>query len=287
MRAVVVGSRGQLGSAMTHLAPTGAHVLGLSRADYDLATLTESDLTSLTTRFAGADVVINTSSYTAVDAAETDEEVAYAVNARAPELLAAAAREVGAHFVHISTDYVFGAGVPRRPLQIDDPKHPNTVYGASKLAGERAVLDAHPDAAIVRTAWLFTGDLQPHPDFVSTMLRLAREGVNPKVVNDQWGNPTCARDLATGLWALAYRRLSGTFHGASDSPTTWFEVARETFEACGADPERVQPCTTAEFPRPAARPEWSVLDTSTWHDADLPAFPEWRTAVRAAVSTKL
>lgn len=236
----------------------------------------------------GADVIINAAAYTNVDLAESEPEQAHLLNADAPGQLAHIAADLGAHFIHISTDYVFGAGAPRRPLHVDDPKHPNTVYGQTKLAGEQAVLAAHPSAAVVRTAWLFSGDLQPNKDFVSTMLRLAREGEGPvNVVNDQWGNPTCTVDLATGLWAIAQRGISGVLHGVGAEYCTWFDLAQETFAACGADPKRVSPCTTADFPRPAPRPEWSVLDVSTWLAADLPPFPEWRTAVRRAVSTKL
>lgn len=280
MRVVVVGGKGQLGHALTHSAPSGVSVIGLSRAEFDVVA---PDVEKL----AGADVVINAAAYTNVDAAETDAQRAWAVNATGAGEVATAAASVGAHLIHISTDYVFGEGAPRRPLLIDDPKNPNTVYGRSKLAGEDAVMVACPSATVVRTAWLFSGDAQPHKDFVSTMLRLARGDGPVRVVNDQWGSPTCALDLAAGLWQVAQDRVEGVLHGVGTGEATWFDLARETFAACGADPERVSPCTTADFPRPAPRPSWSVLDTSTWLAADLVPLPEWRTAVRRVVSTKL
>lgn len=284
MRVAIVGSRGQLGTALLASAPENVEVRGLSRDELDV---TVANATQLDSAIAGCDVVINASAYTNVDAAETDRETAFAVNAEGPGRLAEACQRKGAHFIHVSTDYVFGSSAPRRPLQIDDEKAPDTVYGQSKLAGEQAVLAAHAKPAIVRTAWLFTGDLQPHKDFVSTMLRLARQGTAARVVDDQRGNPTSAVDLAQGLWQVAARRVSGIYHGVGAGDATWFELARETYVACGADPALVTPCTTADFPRPAPRPAWSVLDTSSWLSADLPPFPEWRTSVRRAVSTKL
>lgn len=281
MRVVVVGGSGQLGQALLQTAPKGVNVQGFSRGEFDLTAM-EID------KLAGADIIINAAAYTNVDAAETDPEQAHLINAVAPGRLAEAAAGLGAHLIHISTDYVFGAGVPRRPLLADDPKHPNTVYGRTKLAGEQAVLSACPDASVVRTAWLFTGDLSPHKDFVSTMLRLAREGHGQvRVVDDQTGNPTCAVDLARGLWQLAQRPASGVLHGVGTGHCTWFELAKETFALCGADPDRVEPCTTADFPRPAPRPAWSVLDTSTWLAAGLTPLPGWPTALRSAISTKL
>ncbi|QGU02699.1 dTDP-4-dehydrorhamnose reductase [Corynebacterium kalinowskii] len=281
MRVIVVGGSGQLGQALLRTAPEGVSVLGLSRGEFDL---TAMDVEKL----AGADVIINAAAYTDVDGAEANPELAHEVNAVAPGKLAEVATAQSSHLIHISTDYVFGGDAPRRPLLVDDLKRPNTVYGRTKLAGEQSVFAACPDAAVVRTAWLFTGDLLPHKDFVSTMLRLAREGNGPiNVVNDQWGNPTCAIDLAGSLWRIAERRIPGVFHGVGSGYCTWFDLARETFAVCGADPERVNPCSTSEFPRPAPRPAWSVLDASTWLAADLPALPEWRSALRGAVSTKL
>lgn len=280
MRVVVVGGEGQLGQALLKVAPKDIDVRGLSRAECDVTAPAVDKL-------ADADVIINTAAFTNVDGAEAAPDAARAINAVGAGALAEVANKVGAHFIHISTDYVFGEGVEQRPLLVDDPKEPNTVYGKTKLEGELAVLSVCSSAAIVRTAWLFSGDLLPHKDFVSTMLRLARGSDPVRVVNDQWGSPTNAFDLAAGLWEVAQRRVGGVLHGVGAGQATWYDLAREVFEVCGADPERVSPCTTEEFPRPAPRPHWSVLDTSSWLAADLSPLPEWRTAVRRSVSTKL
>ncbi|MEJ6013578.1 dTDP-4-dehydrorhamnose reductase [Corynebacterium sp. H127] len=280
MRVAVVGGNGQLGQALVSTAPAGVEVTALSRPYFDV---TEIDVDKL----AGSDVIINTAAYTNVDAAESDEATAHAVNALAPGELARVADRLNARFIHVSTDYVFGAGCLQRPLHVNDPKNPDTVYGRTKLAGEQAVLAALPSATIVRTAWLFTGDLQPHKDFVSTMLALARAAQPANVVADQMGSPTCALDLAEGLWQIAEREVEGVLHGVGAGQASWFELAREVYALAGAKPTLVQPCTTAQFPRPARRPEWSVLSTESWRAAELTPLPEWRTALRNSVSITL
>lgn len=283
MRAIVVGASGQLGTALLAAVPQGVEAVGLTRAEFDVTRVREEGVAKLR----GAEVIINCAAYTNVDAAEIDEAAAVALNAQAPAGLAEIARTLGAHFVHLSTDYVFGQGAPRRPLLVDDPKHPNSVYGRTKLAGERAVLAACPGAAILRTAWLFSGDTQPHRDFVSTMAGFAREGRAVNVVADQWGSPTFVGDLARGVWSVATDRISGVRHAVGVGAATWCDVAKQVYDECGADPALVTPCSTEEFPRPAPRPEWSVLDRTSWTDSNLPAFSEWRTAVRQSLSTKV
>ncbi len=236
----------------------------------------------------GPAVLVNASAYTAVDRAETDDEAAaaaWAVNAEAPGLLAAACAEVGAVMVHVSTDYVLGPlpGGERRPLEPDDPSAPAGVYARSKLAGEERVRAALPGAHhVVRTAWLYgaTG-----PNFVRTMARLARERDTLDVVDDQHGSPTWTADLADGLVALARSSAPpGTRHAAGGGATTWCGFARAVFAELGADPERVRPCDTASFPRPAPRPAWSVLSDASWRAAGLAPLPAWRDALRAAVA---
>ena len=227
-------------------------------------------------------VVVNAAAYTAVDAAETDEERAAVVNATGPGVLAAVCADKGAHLVHVSTDYVF-AGDAVEPYRVDAPTAPRTAYGRTKLAGERAVLQRLPSAHVVRTAWVYTGDGN---DFVATMRRLEGERDTVRVVDDQRGCPTYARDLADGLLELAAhadRLPGGILHATNAGEATWFDLAQAVFEEIGADPGRVQPCDSDEFVRPAVRPAYSVLDGSAWIAAGLTPLRPWREALHAAI----
>jgi dTDP-4-dehydrorhamnose reductase len=193
--------------------------------------------------------------------------------------VAAAAAEAGAHVVHVSTDYVF-AGDATQPYAEDAPTGPRTAYGRSKLAGERAVAAAAPDAhAIVRTAWLFG----PHgPNFVDTMLRLGSERTELNVVDDQLGCPTYAGHFAHALVQIAAARTQGVLHVAGGGACTWYELARATFARAGLG-VTVHPCTTADFPRPAPRPAYSVLG-STRRDA--PVLPPWQDGLAAHLNAR-
>ena len=227
-------------------------------------------------------VVINAAAYTAVDAAETDEDRAYAVNATAPGLLADACGQVGARLVHVSTDYVFpgtvSPGIATTPYDVDSPTGPTSAYGRTKLAGELAVRALLPDDSyVVRTAWVYGATGQ---NFVKTMTRLAGERDTLDVVDDQRGSPTWSRDLAAGLLAVVRQRPApGTYHCTNRGKTTWCGLARAVFEELGLDPNRVQPTTTDAFPRPAPRPAYSVLSSRTWDKAGLPPLPDWRAAL--------
>lgn len=233
-------------------------------------------------------VVVNAAAYTAVDDAERDGAArAHAVNAEGPANLARACAAHRAHLIQVSTDYVF-AGESAGPNRTDDPTVPRTVYGRTKLAGERAVLDSvssmGTSAHVVRTAWLYGAHGR---NFVRTMAALARGRETVRVVDDQHGNPTWAADLAAGLIALALgadRVPMGVLHCVNAAATTWSGLARAVFTEVGADPDRVVPCCTAEFPRPAQRPANSVLDTAGWAAAGLPELRHWRHALRAAAA---
>jgi dTDP-4-dehydrorhamnose reductase len=224
-------------------------------------------------------VVINAAAYTAVDDAEADPDAADAGNAAGPTHLAQAAARLGLGLIQVSTDYVF-PGDATSPYQVDDPTGPHSVYGSSKLAGEQAVLEAHPDAHVVRTAWVWgaTGG-----NFVKTMAKLEAARPELKVVDDQRGTPTYAADLAAGLLELAVADVpGGVLHLTNAGETTWFGFARAIFAELGADPERVQPTTTAEFPRPAPRPAYSVLSPDAWTAAGLTPLRDWQAALAAA-----
>ncbi len=227
-------------------------------------------------------VVVNAAAYTAVDAAETDEDTAYAVNATAPALLAQACAANGAQLVHVSTDYVFpGDRDDGPPYDVDDETGPKGAYGRTKLAGELAVRELLPDASwVVRTAWVYgvTGG-----NFVKTMARLEQEKATVSVVDDQRGSPTWSRDLARALWALAREDApAGTYHCTNRGETTWHGFTQAIFEELGADPARVLPTTTDAFPRPAPRPAYSVLSPRAWDQAGLPQMPGWREGLREA-----
>ncbi len=298
----IVGAGGQLGAALLDSAHRPPHVRALTSRDIDI-----SDAASVGRALADldvGDVVVNCAAYTNVDAAESDRERAAAVNASGPANLATQTAGTGAWLIHISTDYVFGgaaAGSPRegetRPaprttpyeaIMIDDGPAPETVYGATKLEGERAARAADPTATIVRTAWVYTGG-RDSPDFVGTMRRLEATRDAITVVDDQTGSPTYARDLADGLWELAARvgddAVTGAvLHATNTGAATWFDVAQAVFAEVGADPARVSPVTTDEFPRPAPRPAYSVLDASSWAGAGLTPLRGWRDALAAAIS---
>ncbi len=276
-RLVVTGAGGQLGRALLLLAP-GARGFGRSELD-----ITDSDAVRRVLN--PGDVVLNCAAYTAVDQAETEVRAAFAVNATGPAVLAAACVETGARLITVSTDYVF-PGNSQQPYEPGDPTGPATVYGRSKLAGEQAVLELAPDAHIVRTAWVYTGR---GTDFVATMRRLERERDSVNVVADQIGSPTYAPDLAAGLLELAARApLPGAaariLHATNAGQVSWFELARAVFAGVGADPTRVHPCTTADFPRPAPRPAYSVLSGAAWAAAGLTPLRDWDVALADALA---
>ena len=267
---LVVGGRGQLGREVVDTA-TCSGIGPVVAAALPLLDITDgasvrAGLASWLARVRAEGmrpVVVNTAAYTAVDAAETDAERAYVINAHGPAVLAEACAEHGVHLVHLSTDYVF-AGDVATPYRPDDETAPRTVYGRSKLAGEQAVLAAGTPAHVVRTAWLYG---RHGSNFARTIARLERFHETVDVVDDQRGSPTWAGDLAAGLVGLAAaadRVPPGVLHCVNSGETTWYGFAQAVFSELGADPRRVRPTTTEHFPRPAPRPANSVLDTACW-----------------------
>ncbi|GAA4473145.1 dTDP-4-dehydrorhamnose reductase [Rhodococcus olei] len=274
---LVTGAGGQLGTQLTRRAADGLPVRGLTSADLDI-----TDPDAVRDAVEPGAVVLNCAAYTAVDAAETDEAAATAGNVTGPRILAEATARAGARLVHVSTDYVF-AGDASAPYDVDAPTGPRTVYGRTKLAGERAVLAADPSAVVVRTAWVYTGT---GSDFVATMLRLERDRDTVDVVDDQVGSPTYAGDLADALLELATRpRVRGrVLHATNAGRASWFDLARAVFAGVGADPDRVRPCTTDRFPRPAPRPAYSVLSPASWAAAGLTPLRPWTAALDVALA---
>jgi dTDP-4-dehydrorhamnose reductase len=281
-RIVIAGAGGQLGSYLRSLAASqGRDVLALTSSEWDI-----TDPAAAERIIEPGDVVINCAAYTDVDGAESDEAGAYAVNATGPENIARACARAGARLIHVSTDYVFGGdsdGADPRPYEPSDRTAPAGVYGRSKHAGEEAVLAALPEAVIVRTAWVYTGG--DGKDFVAVMRRLAAGDGPVNVVDDQFGSPTYVGDLAEALLQIADDHVPGPIlHAANEGAVSRFEQTRAIFEECGADPARVRPVSTAEFPRPAPRPSYSALSGRQSAAAGLRPLRPWRAALVAALA---
>ncbi len=266
MRVAVVGNRGMLARDLTLLLDkTGISHWGADLPEFDI---TQPDTVRRQVKESEATAVINCAAYTAVDKAESQPEVAFAVNRDGVRNLAMVCRDLDIPLIHVSTDYVFD-GKLRRPYREDDLPCPLGVYGGSKWAGEKELGSIHGKHIIVRTAWLFGA---MGNSFVKTILRLARERDELRVVNDQFGCPTWSGDLAEVLIKIVRaavtsgntHELWGTYHYCGLGETTWCGFASEILEqAKGLTQLRagtVTPITTAEFPTPAGRPPWSVLD---------------------------
>jgi dTDP-4-dehydrorhamnose reductase len=288
---LVPGGSGQLGHDLAALATDDVevHAPGSSELDLrqvDAVVTAVTDLVARAARSGSRPVVINAAAYTAVDAAETDEGRAFAVNADGPRVLAAVCSSRRTPLVHVSTDYVFPgdrSGPAAVPYEPEDPIGPRTAYGRSKAAGEDAVLGSGADAWVVRTAWVYgsTGH-----NFVKTMVRLAGERDTLSVVDDQRGSPTSSAELAAGLLQLAGRVVDGqgparrVLQCTGGGDTTWFSFARAIFTEIGADPDRVKPCTSADFPSKTPRPAYSVLSNASWREAGLTPLSPWEDALR-------
>jgi dTDP-4-dehydrorhamnose reductase len=248
MRLLVTGANGMLGRRVVRDAEARGHdVRGTDLPELDL---TDAAAVDAFVREVAPEAVINCAAYTDVDAAESDEERATRINGEAAGNLARAA----GHVVHVSTDYVF-SGDATEPYTESSAPSPRTAYGRSKLAGENAVRAAGTHHAVVRSAWLYGAGGK---NFVDTILQLGADRDLLKVVEDQVGSPTWTGHLAPALIDIAERRGRGVLHATGDGQCSWFELAREALQAAGVE-TRVEPCTTAEFPRPAPRPAYSVL----------------------------
>ncbi len=224
------------------------------------------------------DVVVHAAAWTAVDDCESDPARAFAVNALGTRWVADGARRAGAHVVYLSTDYVFDGAKDAPYLEWDEPR-PTSVYGASKLGGEREI---DPGWTVARTSWVCG---RHGANMVKTVLRLAATQTELSFVDDQRGNPTFADDLAWMLVELGVRRLPGIYHVTNQGAVSWYEFARAVLEAAGEDPDRVRPVTTAEFPRPAPRPANSVLADTALTGAGLTPLGDFRSPLARLVAT--
>jgi dTDP-4-dehydrorhamnose reductase len=281
MRVFITGAAGQLGSDLVAeferdghhevVAATHEH-LDVARRDAVLGLITATR----------PDVVVHTAAWTAVDACEGDPDRAFSVNGLGTRHVAEGARRVGASVVYVSTDYVFDGTKDAPYVEWDEP-NPQSMYGRSKLAGER---ELGPDATIIRTSWVcgYHGG-----NMVKTILRLAGEHDTLSFVADQRGHPSFTEDLAVAIKQLVVERRPGLFHVTNQGAVSWFEFAREVLRLAGQDPERVKPISTADLdpPRPAPRPANSVLDNAVLRLSGLPLLADFREPLERLVKRLL
>ncbi len=279
MKVFVTGSdNGQLHWELKRTVPSGVELLlPATRLD-----ITDSDAVMNAISDAQPDAIINAAAYTAVDKAEEDQDAAYAVNETGVVNLASAASASNCHLVHVSTDFVFGECKPS-PVKPDADVDPISVYGKSKLAGEQHLQERLPESGlIVRTAWVYSSHGN---NFVKTMLRLMKERGEVGVIADQVGSPTWAKSLAKALWRAAQLKSTGTMHWTDAGAASWYDFAQAIMEeglAMGLLEKEaiVNPLRTDQYPTPAARPSYSVLElTSTWDSLDMQAA-HWRVELR-------
>lgn len=289
MRIAVTGKTGQVVSALIERGAAAGHELvALGRPELDLA---DPASVACALEAARPDAIVSAAAYTAVDKAETEHDLAFAINGAGAGAVAKAARTLGVPLVHVSTDYVFD-GLADRPYVESDPTGPNGVYGASKLAGEQAVLAAWPEnSTVLRVAWVYS----PFGgNFVKTMLRLAGDRDEVSVVADQIGNPTSALDIADGILSVATNLVSdsapakrGIFHMTAQGEASWADFAEAIFAASaarGGPSAAVRPITTADYPTPATRPANSRLDCGLIARIHGVTLPDWHGALDTVIA---
>jgi dTDP-4-dehydrorhamnose reductase len=277
MRVFVAGAKGQLGSELVDVARAAGH--DVTATDVEECNLLDPDSIEFNLDATGPDVVVNCAAWTKVDLAETEQNGTRSLNVDAARNLAAACDQRGIAFTHVSTDYVFD-GTAREPIPEDAPTNPTSVYGATKLEGETAVTEACPNSRIVRTAWLYGRN---GPNFVLTMLRLAREGKPIRVVSDQLGSPTWTGHLAPAVLELAGADQTGIFHLTNSGTASWFDFAQAIVAASDHDVP-VSPIPTAEYPTPAPRPAYSVLANRRWLELGQEPLPDWTEGLKGYLS---
>lgn len=292
MKLLIVGASGQLARSLLEIdKPTGVDLVATGRPTLDLTA--PKTIARLFEQLA-PDVVINAAAYTAVDQAEQEPGFAYAINADGAAWLAENCARHGSALIHVSTDYVFDGHNPT-PYREDDPPAPLNIYGSTKLAGEQRVAETCKQHIILRTSWVYSPFGR---NFVKTMLRLAEMKPELGVVDDQWGCPTYAPDLAAAILRLAQTIAArteadipwGLYHAAATGATTWCGLAREVFRCAavvGGPQATVRAITTAEYPVPARRPANSRLDCSKLLRCFGVSLPDWRQGVAACVARLL
>lgn len=290
MKVLLTGGTGQLGWHLARLLPRVGETLAADRASLDLA---QPDSLRAAIRAARPDVIVNAAAYTAVDRAESEEDLAHAINATAPGVMAEEAQRLGALLVHYSSDYVFD-GASQKPYVESDTPNPINAYGRSKLAGEAAIAAAGGAYLILRTSWLYD---TRGSNFVLTMLRLAGEREVLQVVDDQVGCPTWAHAVAEATLGLLSdlmhaKKASGVYHLSARGSVSRYEFTRRLLALTGAlhahaARPRVLPIKTADFPSPAARPRNCVLDNTRMRDTFGVALPDWEVQLRLCLAARV
>lgn len=283
MKIIIFGANGQLGQElMAYPVPASWVVVGLSRTQVDI---THAEQVSQALRQHQPDVMINAAAYTQVDRAETEVAAARAINVEGPMVLARASRESKIPLIHLSTDYVFNGQSPE-PYRESDATDPQSVYGLTKLQSEQAIAAEALQYVIIRTSWVFG---RYGKNFVKTMLKLMQERTTLSVVNDQLGGPTATIDLARMLWAVSQRivqpgfREWGLYHYCGAPAVTWYEFAKAIMpiaERQGGAIKELLPISTAQYPTPAKRPAYSVLDTGKMERVFNVKAGDWRRALQ-------
>lgn len=282
---IVTGANGQLGRAINaeYANCTDIELINTDVGNPDIA---EMDITNIDkvlsfVREVKPDAIINCAAHTNVDACETQEELAYKINAIGPRNLAIASSEVGAKLMHISTDYVFDGNGTRPYIEFDAPG-PQSAYGRTKLAGEQMVKQFSKEFYIVRTAWLY-GDGK---NFARTMLRLATDHDEIKVVNDQVGSPTSAVELAKAIRSLMFTENYGLFHGTCEGDCSWADFATEVLRLAGSK-TKIIPISSEEYGAPANRPHYSILDNYMLRLTGGYTFANWQDAIEVYMKNEL
>ena len=288
MRLIVTGREGQVVRSLLEKAPgTQFNVVPLGRPELDLAGEVDAIISAITA--AEPDVIVSAAAYTQVDKAESERDLVFAINERGPRAIACAAHRLSVPLIHLSTDYVFD-GSKSSPYVEEDPTKPTGVYGASKLAGERAVLANHDNCVVLRTAWVYSAF---GTNFVKTMLRLAAQRDEIRVVADQRGSPTSALDIAQGILTVASNllrssdpALRGIFHMAGAGEASWAEFAKAVF-AASAEAQGptaiIKPIGTSEYPTAASRPANSRLESGKLERAHGVRLPDWHQSMKRVV----
>jgi len=273
---VVTGAAGQLGTAFRRLLGNSARFL--SRTDLDLSN--PGSIRPVLERLRPT-TLINCAAYTAVDRAESESDIAEAINTTAVGIMAAVTRDIGTQFATFSTDYVFD-GFASQPYVESDAPNPINTYGRTKRQGEIAAVTANPEALVIRTSWVLSGT---HRNFATTMIRLAlQEQEEITVAEDQHGHPTLANDLAASTLSALNARAAGILHLTNTGVTSWYGLAQEIVELAGLTGDRIRPCTSEEYPTPARRPANSVIRSERLNELGLDPLPSYRSGLQDAVS---
>ena len=273
VRVLLTGAAGQLGTDVIAASSRVDDIELIARTRGELDVL-DAETTNARIRELAPDVILHAAAYTAVDDCESNEQHAYLVNGTGTANVVAAARGIGARVIYVSTDYVFD-GTKSAPYVETDTPNPTSIYGISKLMGERSVAELADDGLVVRTSWVCGAH---GANMVKTILRAAENHPMLTFVNDQIGKPTFTSDLAEALLMLAKRNDSGVMHVTNEDSVSWFEFCQDVLEAAGLARDRVQPCATHELqpPRPAPRPANSVLDNTRFAELGLSLLRSYR-----------